>query len=1219
MAAQTISLVTTGGTAPYTYSIIHDSQTTLPLPSYPQPGNSGYATVSFNMGNSEIVVDATNVNPGIYKLHINITDSTTPIAKIATRVVTVKVLNSTKFSILNESESVIPGSFPYQGTIFLESSGATGAVIWSLLPSMTTLPGAAVTSDGFGNPVVTYSTSQYGSFTVGLQAKDSFKTVTRTLTIGVLAPSAYKLADGQVEVVFNDAGYTEGTHSFSVSVTDSQATPASTTRSFEYLLQPKISTINIPQSFVKYWHLQDTNEIFFPITGTLSGLSIQDSSGTFSNGVTYSVEGAARRVKFSGPPTVAENSQLTVPINLQFSNTIVASVSKTFTVPAFAGAYDESSIASVCYTRPLVSGEFFSLNPQKPYFNSPSIERHTWIAKVASNNTLPQGLNLDANTGLIYGKILATTPHTTVIDFYDPDTKLVKGIIEIHFDIVSYDFSLIETLPSWAVSFDYNGLISTTSNSDLSEATVYSGTLPSGLAFGVSRLLSTGLLTFNASLSQISRAGGSWVDDGVHVGSKLTFSTFATTANNKDFTVTTVTNATVTVAEPVTLATESGVVTAYTKAVISGNPTEAGHFDLWLKVKNVDGKLGFLYKRLEIFYSTPLSVLTSSLPTLTNQPYAGILSAVGGSGVYTWSLNAGSPALPAGITLSTSGLLSGTYAGSSYNSNIVVKVVDSKGASATATLTLTFSNTLSVVTASIPKIIRGEYYSFTMKAYGGTAIYTNWTVPGGSLPSGITLSSAGVLSGFVATGTVFTPANINFTVTDSSAATASRSLAVGVADAASVLAIDTSGVGVINKGCNYQGVMKVSVGASTAIGPFHWEIAPGSPNQLPTGLTLSFSGDGMTAFVSGKCILALSNYSVKIRVIDANGLSAITYLLLSSTPSVKITTKTLSQGKVSTGLNPQFYNQTITGESCNNPWTFSLDTSSPALPAGLSLNSSGFLTGSPTAVYNNTIVIKLTDALNDSITQPLLLVIKNSDLILATTSIPSISSGKDWSYQLVAQDGAGSYKWSISPDSTIGLPSNVQLNETTGVISTSGTNALGTRSIIFRVTDADGTHTDKSLSLVVVASQAITPGPDYINGTSHGYLGYIRQDISSLTSQIIPRPSKSFYAILTNFASTSLSQISVTTSNPAITAIVEAMTSNEVLINITQTPASVLGDNTFTLTVVDNATPVSAVLKYKVIEGRDVNVTLLDGSNLPVQSFQIEGWIERPQPPPTTA
>jgi hypothetical protein len=1168
------------------------------------------------MGSSEIVVDATNVNPGTYKLHLNITDSTTPVAKITTKVITIKVLNITKFAILNESESVIPGSFPYQGYVFLEASGATGAVTWSIIDSMTTLPGAAITTDGFGNLVVAYSTSQYGDFTLGLQAKDSFKTVTRTLTISVIAPSAYKLVDGQVEVVFSDAGYTEGTHTFSVNVTDSQSSPASTARSFEYLLQPAISTIHVPQSFVKYWHMDDTNEVYFPITGTLSGLSIKDSSGTFSNGVTYSVEGAARRIKFSGPPTVAENSQLVIPINLQFSNTIVASVSKTFTVPAFDGAYDESSISSSCYTRPLVSGEFFSLNPQKPYYNSPSIERHTWTARVASGNTLPQGLSLDANTGLIYGKLLATTPQTTSIEFVDPNTKLVKGIIVIHFDIVAYDFSLVETLSAGAVSFPYTGLISTTSNSDLLDATLYSGTLPSGLTLGVSRTLATGILTFNHTLSTIARAGGSWVDDAVHIGSQLVFSGFTTTANNKTFTVTDVTPSTITVAENVTLATETGVVTAKTKAVISGTPTESGHFDLWIKVRNVDGKIGLLYKRFEVSYSTPLSVITTSLPTLTNQPYAGVLSAVGGTGVFTWSLNSGSPALPAGITLSSSGLLSGTYAGSSYNQNIVVKVVDSKGASATATLNFAFSNTLSVSTASIPKIIRGEYYSFTLKAYGGTGTYSNWTVTaGGSLPSGITLNSAGVLSGFVATGTAYTPANLTFTVTDSSAATSNKVLAVGVADAASVLAIDTSGIGVISKGSNYQGVMKVSIGASTAVGPFHWEIAPGSPNQLPTGLVLSANttDSGMTAFISGKCILALSNYSVKIRVVDANGLSATTYILLSSVPSVTISTKALSQGKVT-----EAYTQTILGDSANLPITFSLDTP-PTLPAGMSFNSSGVLSGTPSGVYNNTINVRLTDALNDYVVKPLLLVVKNSNLVLTTTSIPTISSGKDWSYTLTATGSAGGFKWSISPDSTVGLPSNVQLNETTGVLSTTGTNSLGVRSIIFRVTDADGTHTDKALSMTVVASQAITAGPDYINGTTHGYLGYVRQDIASLTSQILPRSSKSFYAILTNFASTSLTQISVSTSDPAVTAVAEAMTASEVLINITQVPASTLGDNTFTLTIVDNATPISAVLKYKVIEGRDVKVTLLDGSTLPVQSFTAEGWIGRPQPSPTTA
>jgi hypothetical protein len=55
----------------------------------------------------------------------------------------------------------------------------------------------------------------------------------------------------------------------------------------------------------------------------------------------------------------------------------------------------------------------------------------------------------------------------------------------------------------------------------------------------------------------------------------------------------------------------------------------------------------------------PLTITTSSLPSgLTSVSYSAPLSAIGGNGVYAWSLAAGT--LPPGLTLSGAGVISGT-------------------------------------------------------------------------------------------------------------------------------------------------------------------------------------------------------------------------------------------------------------------------------------------------------------------------------------------------------------------------------------------------------------------------------------------------------------------------------------------------------------------------------------------------------------------------------
>lgn len=74
-------------------------------------------------------------------------------------------------------------------------------------------------------------------------------------------------------------------------------------------------------------------------------------------------------------------------------------------------------------------------------------------------------------------------------------------------------------------------------------------------------------------------------------------------------------------------------------------------------------------------------------------------------------------------------------------------------------------STLSILTSSLPAANIGAAYSATMAASGGTSPYT-WTA--NVMPSGLTMSSAGVISG---TPTAYGTTNITFTVTDSTAPT----------------------------------------------------------------------------------------------------------------------------------------------------------------------------------------------------------------------------------------------------------------------------------------------------------------------------------------------------------------------------------------------------------------------------------------------------------------
>jgi uncharacterized protein (TIGR03437 family) len=102
------------------------------------------------------------------------------------------------------------------------------------------------------------------------------------------------------------------------------------------------------------------------------------------------------------------------------------------------------------------------------------------------------------------------------------------------------------------------------------------------------------------------------------------------------------------------------------------------------------GSSGFRGDALLIHYTALAFVptITTSSPLaggMVGLGYSQTLGATGGTPPYTWSVSSGS--LPAGLTLSSSGTISGTPT-TAGTSSFTVRVVDSASASATATLTI---------------------------------------------------------------------------------------------------------------------------------------------------------------------------------------------------------------------------------------------------------------------------------------------------------------------------------------------------------------------------------------------------------------------------------------------------------------------------------------------------------------------------------------------------
>ena len=218
--------------------------------------------------------------------------------------------------------------------------------------------------------------------------------------------------------------------------------------------------------------------------------------------------------------------------------------------------------------------------------------------------------------------------------------------------------------------------------------------------------------------------------------------------------------------------------------------------------------------------------------------YTATASVSGGTPAYTWAVSAGN--LPSGIALKAStGELWGipTAAGTT---NFALTVTDSSADKHQTTQKLAITIVSPVVplladTGSLAKATAGSAYTADLQASGGTPGYA-WTLASGSLPSGLQLSSAGVVSGIPTTAGSYT---MTFAVADSGAPKQSVLLPLLLTVGAAPLKVAaTFGTGSVGADYSYG---PAATGGTPA---YTWSIASGS---LPSGLNM----DATTGLVSG--------------------------------------------------------------------------------------------------------------------------------------------------------------------------------------------------------------------------------------------------------------------------------------------------------------------------------------------------------------------------------
>jgi hypothetical protein len=152
---------------------------------------------------------------------------------------------------------------------------------------------------------------------------------------------------------------------------------------------------------------------------------------------------------------------------------------------------------------------------------------------------------------------------------------------------------------------------------------------------------------------------------------------------------------------------------------------------------------------------TKLSISGSSLPVgQVNAAYSATMTAIGGTAPYTWSVASGS--LPAGLSLSAVGVITGTPTASGA-STFTAQVSDAEPTPqlTAAQVSITIRPpAVSITTSSLAAGATTVSYTGSFSAEGGIAPYT-WRLTAGELPSGLSLAASGAITGIPTTTGVF--------------------------------------------------------------------------------------------------------------------------------------------------------------------------------------------------------------------------------------------------------------------------------------------------------------------------------------------------------------------------------------------------------------------------------------------------------------------------------
>ncbi len=371
--------------------------------------------------------------------------------------------------------------------------------------------------------------------------------------------------------------------------------------------------------------------------------------------------------------------------------------------------------------------------------------------------------------------------------------------------------------------------------------------------------------------------------------------------------------------------------------------------------------------------------------------------------------------------------------------------------------------------STAPLGVQGVPYNLALSATGGTGTGQIWSIISGQMPAGFSIGQAnGIVAGVAsASGT----SNFTVQVVDSGGNTGTQAYSLVINPP---IAISTSSLP--------NGVPTVAysqtLAATGGFGGYTWSIQSGT---LPAGITLN-SGSGL---LSGTPSVPGSS-TVIFKVLDSGSQFITKSLTIVVASNLTITTSTLP-----TGTQGVLYNQTIVATGGVGALTYNVQAGT--LPAGLTLTTSGVLSGTPTAAGTSSFTVRVIDTATGVATAAYSLLI-NPPIVINTSVLPTATQGTAYTQTLSAVGGSGTITWSFAPTSTA---AQAGFSLSSSGVLTGTPNTFGTLSVVVTVQDQASNVSTATIPLPIARQGAATR--DFIiSDSSSGKLFRMASDGSSL-------------------------------------------------------------------------------------------------------------------------